>query len=398
MSNNLHLTPVYSIMLYMSLESRARICPVKSPEKVQTSSWVSPVEQLRVERTKGRNITEVKLDTLTDVKCDKSLVRVFDDSGMRIRFILMNPADRPSYTPQLLKQLMAVTNNVKDINEKSGKDNPGIQFVVFGSCTPDKFNEGGDLELFKGAIETGEKSTLLRYAGICLEGNMLISTRLGTNTRTLAFVQGDALGGGFEMALNCDAIVAEKRARAEVPEIKFNLFPGMGAFGFLARRIHPKQVEKMLRSGHTYSAEDLKKMGIVDEIADNGQGIRKIYEFLEKQKSGSGIIRLADRNPIPYSSIEPDLNFGEQLLVGKENGNEGIDCARDITFRDLTTEEIEDKKIRLRKELKYIGEAWVDTALNLRSDPDSLRLMGVLVKAQSNTAARCQGRRDEQPF
>ena len=50
-------------------------------------------------------------------------------------------------------------------------------------------------------------------------------------------MQGECLGGGFEAALSSDVIVAEKSARFGFPEILFNLFPGMGAYSFLERKI-----------------------------------------------------------------------------------------------------------------------------------------------------------------
>src|SRR3546814_13512171 len=65
---------------------------------------------------------------------------------------------------------------------------------------------------------------------------------------TAALVQGDALGGGFEGVLSSNLIVAEKGCRFGLPEILFNLFPGMGAYSLLARRISPALAERMIRS------------------------------------------------------------------------------------------------------------------------------------------------------
>ena len=70
-------------------------------------------------------------------------------------------------------------------------------------------------------------------------------------------VQGDSLAGGFENALANDVIIAEKRAKFGMTEKIFNLFPGMGAYSFLARRLGTSQAEKMIFGGQTYSAEEL---------------------------------------------------------------------------------------------------------------------------------------------
>ena len=71
-----------------------------------------------------------------------------------------------------------------------------------------------------------------------LHRNML---GLGLPLITIALVQGEALGGGFESILSFDVVIAERDARFGLPEAMFGLFPGMGAHSFLSRRLGSAQ-------------------------------------------------------------------------------------------------------------------------------------------------------------
>ena len=92
---------------------------------------------------------------------------------------------------------------------------------------------------------------------------------------TISLIRGNALGAGFEGALSCDYIVAEKNVQLGFPEVIFNMFPGMGAYSFLARRLDPARVERMILNGRIYSAEELYDMGLIDLVSEDGHGCKK---------------------------------------------------------------------------------------------------------------------------
>jgi len=97
---------------------------------------------------------------------------------------------------------------------------------------------------------------------------------------TISLVRGNALGGGFEIALSGDVIIAERSAQLGFPEILFNLFPGMGAFQMLSSRIGLNKANKMITSGKLYSAEELYELGIVDVLVDDGFGQEAVYSYI----------------------------------------------------------------------------------------------------------------------
>jgi DSF synthase len=180
------------------------------------------------------------------------------------------------------------------------------------------------------------------YAYACIEVIFGNTEAFRTPVITIALVQGDALGGGFECALSFDLIVAEKSAKMGLPEILFNLFPGMGAYSFLSRKIGIVAAEKMIMSGKIYTAKELHDLGVVDILAEDGEGEMIVREYIDrnsrKHNAHRAIYRARRRcNPVPY------------------------------------------------EELRDIVDIWVDAALELK-EPD-LRKMARLTTAQSRRVA-----------
>ena len=158
-----------------------------------------------------------------------------------------------------------------------------VDYFVIASRHPCTFNLGGDLALFIQLIKARDRQALMNYAKLCVDG---IYTRLcnyNASAMTISLVQGDALGGGFEFALSSNIIVAERGVRMGFPEIIFNLFPGMGAYSLLSRRVGMRTAEKMMISGNTYLAEDLEKLGVVDLVVPQGEGAKAVFEMIQKQ-------------------------------------------------------------------------------------------------------------------
>ena len=122
-----------------------------------------------------------------------------------------------------------------------------------------------------------------------------------------------------------------------LPEILFNLFPGMGAYSLLARRIGMRAAEELILSGKVLSATKLQEMGLVDVVAPDGKGESAVNEWISRQ-------------------------------ARRRNGMQGILRARQHVF-PIT-----------REELDGIADTWVDCALRL--DDRDLRKMGMIVAAQ----------------
>ena len=203
---------------------------------------------------------------------------------------------RPCFNPRLLSDIRAYYDFLSR-TEGTFQCNDGaypIEYVVLASDMPGVFNLGGDLELFKQLIGAKDRHGLLRYGRACVD--VLYRNYIGHDLplTTISLVQGECLGGGFEAALSGDVIIAEKSARFGFPEILFNLFPGMGAYSFLDRKIGRKGAEDLIASGKIYSAEEMLTMGVVDIVAEDHAGEEEVNALIKRRgRSRNGLAALA---------------------------------------------------------------------------------------------------------
>ena len=266
----------------------------------------------------------------------------------------LNPKGRPCYSLELLKAMVA---HDKQLAENGGRvevdgEMQKVDYYVTGSRMPGVFNLGGDLALFVLLIKTGDREALAQYAKLCIDVQYPRSQSFFSPTLTsIALVQGDALGGGFECALASDVIVAEESAQLGFPEILFNLFPGMGACSLLERRVGRRVTEELILSGKMMPAYKLHEMGIVDVLAPNGQGESTVRNWIAANAK-------------------------------RRNGMQAMFRARQFV-RPVT-----------REELDGVVDLWVDAALRLGER--ELKMMSRLARAQARRmeheqAAQVQG-------
>ena len=249
------------------------------------------------------------------------------------------PGVRPCCRAEMLEEMW---DFMSAITQPPEQRQPGRlrHFVLASDASA--YNLGGDLELFSQLIRERNRERLLAYAQRCVEGVHHLHAGFGGDVRSIALVQGDALGGGLEMALACHTIVAEEGACLGLPEVMFGLFPGMGAYNFLSRRVSPQLAERIILEGRVHSAEEMHAMGVVDILVPRGQGEQAVTELIRQQQR------------MPQSCL-------------------AMNAVRSISHKvDY-------------QELMDITRVWVEAALAL--DEKSLRTMDRLVKAQTRRSA-----------
>ena len=261
------------------------------------------------------------------------------DESIGTLWCYMSATGDPHFSPALLADLTRAQAAVRAgvLPERSGPD-PLVRTLVLASRTPGIYNLGGDLRLFANCIQQQDRAHLREYAHRCVDIVFNHSEGYGQGLTTVALVQGQALGGGFEAALSAHVIVAERSARLGLPEVLFNLFPGMGAYSFLSRRLAPAAAERMILSGKVYTAQELYELGLVDVLAEDGEGIAAVRQH----------VRELDRRQASRRAMRHVCN----------------------TVNPVT-----------RDELIRVTDIWVEAALGLRED--DLRRMHRLVAAQN---------------
>ena len=267
-----------------------------------------------------------------------------EDRQQGIFWEYMAPKGRPSFTLRLLREMKQIHGYLQRLAANEGEC--PFRYYVTGSRLPGIFNLGGDLPRFAELIRAGDRNRLLRYAQACIQVQHGRGTDLQLPIRTISLVQGDALGGGFECALAGDVIIAERSATFALPEVLFGLFPGMGAYSFLTRRLSPVEAERMMLSGRLYTAPELHETGLVDAIIDDGEGENGVYDFIHRER---------------------------RLWHTQRAFHQMRERVRPVT----------------ESELMAITELWVDTALTLGEG--ELRKMERLARAQDRRLAQSRG-------
>src|SRR5579872_4894767 len=143
------------------------------------------------------------------------------DRVRQIFWCYMKPKAAPCFTLGLLNDLLTLMNQLeKTYQARSDASAPPFHYFVLGSRIPaDIYNYGGDLSLFAELIRNKDRQGLFDYAKLCIDIIYRILINFNLPITTIALVKGDALGGGFEVALPNDIIIAEKKAKFGVPEI-----------------------------------------------------------------------------------------------------------------------------------------------------------------------------------
>ncbi len=242
----------------------------------------------------------------------------------------LNPAPRAVFTPALLGEMLDLQLRTRLHLESCVQSDPEIRYLVIASAIPGAFSLGGDLDLFAQLIRSRNRDGLIAYGRRCVEIVYNYTTHVGSpQLTTLSLVQGSALGGGFEAALSTNVLVAERSASFGLPEILFNLFPGMGAFSFLARRLDTARAERFLSSGRQYSAGELYEMGVVDVLAEDGQGVHAVNAFIRRHsRSRQGLMAIRQVRqrlaPLPFQELD------DVVMIW-------VDAALQLTERDLRT-------------------------------------------------------------
>jgi DSF synthase len=263
-----------------------------------------------------------------DFFCAEQLSATYD-AGQRAVWLRLKPQPRPSFNPGLLRDLSAYCRLLNGTG--AAIDSPAgpqpLEYAVLASATPGVFNLGGDLDLFTALIAAGDRTGLLDYGRACVEVLYSNYTGHGLPILTISLVQGECLGGGFEAALSSDLIVAERSSRFGFPEILFNLFPGMGAYSFLERRVGREGAEDLISSGKILSADDMLRLGVIDMVVEDGQGEAEVEAHIRRsQRNRNGLTGIA-RTRRRVSG----LDYQELLdVVGI-----WVDTALNLTSRDL---------------------------------------------------------------
>jgi enoyl-CoA hydratase/carnithine racemase len=121
---------------------------------------------------------------------------------------------------------------------------------------------------------------------------------------TIAAVHGFALGGGFELALACDLIVADRTAVVGLPEVSVGVIPGGGGTQLLPRRVGAARAAELIFTARRLEAAEARDLGLVDQLVDEGA---------DREEALALAARIAANSPVGLRAAKRALRLGQGL-------------------------------------------------------------------------------------
>ncbi|MCU4747054.1 MULTISPECIES: enoyl-CoA hydratase/isomerase family protein [unclassified Streptomyces] len=164
-----------------------------------------------------------------------------------------------------------------------------VRAVVLSSTHERAFCVGADLKERNGFTDAdlGRQRPVARaaYGGV-----------LNLPMPVIAAVHGYALGGGFELALSCDVIVADPTAVVGLPEVTVGVIPGGGGTQLLPRRVGAARAAELIFTGRRVAADEALALGLIDVAAERGEDRTRALELAAGMAANSPVgLRAAKR-------------------------------------------------------------------------------------------------------
>lgn len=260
---------------------------------------------------------------------ERSEVPMEYDAQLNAVWAFMDPKGVPCFSLTLMRAIRAQDELLEaspGFVMHEGTPLP-VQYYIGGSLVPDVYSYGGDLSLFLTFIRAQDREALRAYAKRCIDCLWARIVNFGARDMvTIALVQGSAFGGGWESALASDVIIAEAGTKFSFPEIKFSLFPGMGAITLLSKRVGLAKTREIVTSGDVYTAEEMHALGVVDLVAPVGGGVEATRSWIRDTKGMTGL-----RGILAAERITSGVSRAELDAIG----DQWADTALQITDHDM---------------------------------------------------------------
>ena len=185
--------------------------------------------------------------------------------------------------------------------------------LIIHSTLKAGFSAGADLrELYEGS-QGMEKDEAVRGVREFLERiHGVMNTLDAAPLTTIAAVHGVTFGGGFELALVCDIIIADRMARFCFPELRLGLIPGFGGIPRLKRDLGNAVVRDLLLTGRSFNVMKAQQIGLVSQIAAEGEALRVARATASQVGKFDRRTTIAAKQfvkPIPYEELKREIEI-----------------------------------------------------------------------------------------
>ena len=126
---------------------------------------------------------------------------------------------------------------------------------------------------------------------------------------TVAAIEGNALGGGLELALCCDLRVASARAKLGMPEVRLAVIPGSGGTQRLPRIVGPARAKELILTGRLVDADEALRIGLVDRVVPAGDALAAA-DALADEIASRGPLAVREAKRLIDAAFDLDLEAG----------------------------------------------------------------------------------------
>jgi enoyl-CoA hydratase/carnithine racemase len=191
--------------------------------------------------------------------------------------------------------------------------------LIIASARAEGFCAGADLrELYRGLEGLSPASRLSGVRDFLERIHRVMNMIDAAPLTTIAAVHGVVFGGGFELALTCDLIVADKMARFCFPELRLGLIPGFGGIPRLKRDVGNAGVRDLLLTGRSMNATKAQSVGIVSQVTGEGDALRVARATaaqLAKFDRQTAIAAKRFIKPIPHAELQREIEIFCELFT-----------------------------------------------------------------------------------
>ena len=196
---------------------------------------------------------------------------------------------------------------------------PDTAVCILSSNRQHGFSAGADLrELYHGAATLSEKERLAGVRSFIERIHAVFGAMDAAPFTTIAAVHGVCFGGGFELVLTCDIIIADKMARFAFPELRLGLIPGFGGIPRLKRDLGNAFVRDLLLTGRSVNAARVQSAGLVAQLAAEGEALRIAQTTAAQIAKFDGVTRAAAKKfikPIPHEELRREIDLFCELFA-----------------------------------------------------------------------------------
>jgi enoyl-CoA hydratase/carnithine racemase len=191
--------------------------------------------------------------------------------------------------------------------------------LIISSARKEGFCAGADLrELFRGLETTNARERLAEVRGFLERIHEVMNAIDTAPLTTIAAVHGVTFGGGFELALTCDLIIAAKMARFCFPELRLGLIPGFGGIPRLKRDLGNAVVRDLLLTGRSINATKAHSAGLVSQVSAEGDALRVARATaaqLAKFDRDTAIAAKKFIKPLPREELRREIDIFCELFT-----------------------------------------------------------------------------------